>query len=955
MSRSLRVNLHCHSDLSDGQLRPEVLAELLANSGVRVAALTDHDTVEGLPRFAEVLARRGVAHLPGLELSTILEGTSIHLLAYGFDPHSPHLAEALGRVRDQPGLPTPEGIRLIHRAGGKAYLAHPLELEADLTRLKARLEALQAWGLDGLEAVYAPYSAEQIHALLDLAQDLGMTVCAGSDFHGPAQPGLSALGVNVPLAHWRAFRDHLFATKAPVAPATPPPQPPTRRLPRLDGWNFLWRILAPTFVAILLLLVPLFAYVVPAFESALLSRKREMIQELTASACSILEEYRQEVVAGRLSLAEAQAAAVARLQFLRYGREGKDYFWITDLQPRMIMHPYRTDLNGTDLSRFQDPQGVRVFVAAAELVKARTDGYLEYVWQWKDDARRMQAKQSYVRLFEPWGWVVGTGLYLEDVHAEISRLTGRIIRVSLVVALVVSLLLLFLARQSFRMERQRILAEEALAESHERYRALVHASKEGMILLLRGRPVFANPVFLEMARVREAEWDLLDLDELLVTPGGLHAWMDAALEAPGGPQPVAAQLLTRAGGCLEVLLAVESIQIGAELGTLLVVRDLSALQPTEPTPNLPPRSIPLNLALGGGAPPAEARPTPGSDPLGQLAHRLRGATQLQELNALKASLPELVDAMLQQGQRARQLCRGLSAVADAAVASLLTQGIAHLGEPPAPFAYLALGSHGREELTLHSDQDSALVYGAISGADPDATQAYFLALAERVSTGLEALGYPPCEGGMMARNPHWCRPLPGWQQHCSGWIRRTEPQDLLDFGAFYDFRCLQGDPALVESLRGHIRQKLAETPAFLSHLARLALDYRSQPGFLGQLLAPEGGTVDLKETLAPIVHIARLYALRQGCPGTGTAARLRHLHGLGHLSAPGLADLLQGQEFLLALRLRHQAEQLGTRRNMDNLVDLKRLSHLEEALLKQVSALVPLLQKKVGFDFLGTA
>ncbi|MDP2877892.1 MAG: cache domain-containing protein, partial [Holophaga sp.] len=336
------------------------------------------------------------------------------------------------------------------------------------------------------------------------------------------------------------------------------------------------RIAAPTLTAIVLLLVPIFAYVVPAFEGALHSRKREMIRELTNSACSILEEYRQDEAAGRLSRKEAQIAAAGRIQFLRYGREGKDYFWITDLQPTMVMHPYREDLNGTNLSEFKDPKGNRVFVAFADLVKARQEGYLEYVWQWKDDPGRMVAKQSYVRLFEPWGWVVGTGIYLDDVNAEISALTGKIIRVSVFIAIVIALLLLFVAQQGFRLERRRTLAEEALRESHERYRALVEAAKEGTVMVLKGRPVFANPVFLDLAGLTDVEWALMDLEELLETEGGLRVWMEAVLSGQTDLSPVEGRLRKRDEGTVEVLLAVERIHIGEEEGAILIVRDLSS-------------------------------------------------------------------------------------------------------------------------------------------------------------------------------------------------------------------------------------------------------------------------------------------------------------------------------------------------------------------------------------------
>jgi signal transduction histidine kinase len=126
-----------------------------------------------------------------------------------------------------------------------------------------------------------------------------------------------------------------------------------------------------------------FALIVPAMRETLLDRKREVIRELTQSAWSILAEYDKEVAAGVLSKPEAQRLAVLRIEHLRYGKEGKDYFWITDMAPRMVMHPYRTDLNGQDVSGFRDPKGNPVFLEFVRVVKEQHEGYVEYVWQWK--------------------------------------------------------------------------------------------------------------------------------------------------------------------------------------------------------------------------------------------------------------------------------------------------------------------------------------------------------------------------------------------------------------------------------------------------------------------------------------------------------------------------------------------------------------------------------------------
>ena len=104
MTDTILVNLHCHSLFSDGELTPEALAANLAAAGVRYAALTDHDSLGGLPRFQEALQKRGVAYLPGVELTTQFHGREAHLLGYGFDPHHADLDATLFSLRQARNL-----------------------------------------------------------------------------------------------------------------------------------------------------------------------------------------------------------------------------------------------------------------------------------------------------------------------------------------------------------------------------------------------------------------------------------------------------------------------------------------------------------------------------------------------------------------------------------------------------------------------------------------------------------------------------------------------------------------------------------------------------------------------------------------------------------------------------------------------------------------------------------
>ena len=170
----------------------------------------------------------------------------------------------------------------------------------------------------------------------------------------------------------------------------------------------------------------IFLLILPMMRDRLMDGKREVIRELVTSAKSSLDAYANEERQGTMSRDAAQAMAVKHIRQLRYGVDFKDYFWINDMHPRMIMHPYRPDLEGQDISSFTDPAGKRLFMACVETVRQHGAGFVDYQWQWMDDPTRIVPKISFVMGFEPWGWIIGTGIYVEDVHAHIFTITRRI-------------------------------------------------------------------------------------------------------------------------------------------------------------------------------------------------------------------------------------------------------------------------------------------------------------------------------------------------------------------------------------------------------------------------------------------------------------------------------------------------------------------------------------------------
>lgn len=261
----IRVDLHCHSYLSDGDYSPEHLARSVAAAGAAWAALTDHNTLAGQERFREAAEGRGVRFVSGLEMDAQAPEGTLHLLAYGFDVRDQALLRALHTVRrplrsrarhwvgraraigrsSSPGdrrEACPEGspphrppdtaaaIRLIHEAGGLAFLAHPLAALCTVERLQEVLDRLQPQGLDGLEALHKPSPAKAQRELLALAERRGLLVVAGSDFHGAHHSYGASPGVDMRRECWDRFAARLSLARGGDPPlSADDPQTPERR------------------------------------------------------------------------------------------------------------------------------------------------------------------------------------------------------------------------------------------------------------------------------------------------------------------------------------------------------------------------------------------------------------------------------------------------------------------------------------------------------------------------------------------------------------------------------------------------------------------------------------------------------------------------------------------------------------------------------------------------------
>ncbi|HYL74097.1 MAG TPA: methyl-accepting chemotaxis protein [Bryobacteraceae bacterium] len=181
----------------------------------------------------------------------------------------------------------------------------------------------------------------------------------------------------------------------------------------------------------------------------------EKTKNLVQSAWGVLNFYGAEATAGRMTVVQAQEAARRVLQQQRYGQG--NYFWINDAAPAMIMHPTNPALDGKDLSGYKDPNGLHLFVEMARVAKSKGEGEVSYLWP-KPGASKPVEKTSYVKLYEPWGWIVGTGVYIDDIEGELKTLPLVLFGAALSTALL-SLLLSYLLARSIARPIRRVISD----------------------------------------------------------------------------------------------------------------------------------------------------------------------------------------------------------------------------------------------------------------------------------------------------------------------------------------------------------------------------------------------------------------------------------------------------------------------------------------------------------------
>ncbi len=244
---------------------------------------------------------------------------------------------------------------------------------------------------------------------------------------------------------------------------------------RFKHWGILSKVMSISVFTIVLITSGILFYLLPFVETKLMNEKKNAVRNVVEVACAVIASFEAKVKAGELKAEEGQKGALAGVKSLRY--HGNEYFWINDLHPRMVMHPIKPELDGKDLSGDKDPNGKALFVEFAKVAKDKGEGFVDYMWP-KPNETRPSPKLSYVKLFGGWGWVVGSGIYVDDVNTEMAKIRIQIIVATILIAAIILCIAFFVSKIITRSLHRAVTLMNELAEGDLTVRIDVDAMDE---------------------------------------------------------------------------------------------------------------------------------------------------------------------------------------------------------------------------------------------------------------------------------------------------------------------------------------------------------------------------------------------------------------------------------------------------------------------------------------------
>jgi len=337
-----------------------------------------------------------------------------------------------------------------------------------------------------------------------------------------------------------------------------------------------------------------------------------------------------------------------------------------------------------------------------------------------------------------------------------------------------------------------------------------------------------------------------------------------------------------------------------------------------------------------------------------LIKALKRAKKAKEIKPIRARIMQLLQGYLDQNIPMTLISKIITELNEACTTRVIEISLEKMSSPPpVKFAWLALGSQGRSEQMLHTDQDNAIVYENVSDVFKEETRVYFLKFAALVNKGLFEIGYDYCPAEMMASNPKWCMSLEEWKNQVYHWITNPGKNEVLLSFIFFDYSLTYGDAVIVDELSESIFENVKANPIFYVHLVSGALQSPSPTGFFRQFLVEQDGAnkdhFDIKRrALMPLTDAARVLILSHSVKSiSNTAERFEKLAEL----EPNNRELYLSCSYSFKALLKFRTKQGLLHHDSGQFIALESLSKMEKIKLKRTFKTIKELQELISVRF----
>lgn len=338
---------------------------------------------------------------------------------------------------------------------------------------------------------------------------------------------------------------------------------------------------------------------------------------------------------------------------------------------------------------------------------------------------------------------------------------------------------------------------------------------------------------------------------------------------------------------------------------------------------------------------------------------VKEARQIPELREKWLRMPEIIHLLLSRGMKAGIVNQIITTVADTITQRVIERVIKEIGPAPAKFVFFVLGSEGRGELTLKTDQDNAIIYEDKANEHREEVRAYFLDFATRVSSALDKIGLIFCEGELMAMNPKWTHSLSHWKRNYESWIQDASQETAMNYATFFDCRAIYGESLLLDDLKEFMDLQLQQAPErFYINLGHNALQYEPPLTFFRKIKTEKidgEKQINLKHIMRPIVDLARVYALKYRVFETNTIRRIELLTEKGVFSAKESQELIHAFDYLMALRLENQSHlMLEMKGEPKNYLKIGQITKVQSVTLLEIFKVIEEFQARIKLAFTRT-